>query len=357
MVSNRLGRTARGVLAVACVATLVSAFPSAAVGAPGTPPGFPAQPSPDIPDDVAETVAQVRELSRQAAVLTEEWHLATDRLHASQAEAAQARNQAAAVTATVEQARAAQEEFRAQVDRLTLATFQGARISSITAILVSESPEQFLDQMYALDILAVSSQEAMSQLEAAVARAEEAELAATDAETRAAVAELDAARIAGDVAAAWEEMNSQISVVEARLAELTVDELSYYTTEGLIDFPVDVQGEGVGARALRAALSRQGAPYVWGAVGPQTFDCSGLVQWAYRQAGVVLPRSSWQQARVGIPVVAGLRPGDLIALYDPVSHIGLYVGDGLYLNAPQAGDVVKVAPVPWHVVTAVRRVE
>lgn len=127
----------------------------------------------------------------------------------------------------------------------------------MTAVLISDSPEEFLDQMFALDVLAVSSKEVMARLAAAVARAEEAELVATDAETRAAVAELDAARIADDVAKASQQMGEQIGLVQARLSELTVDELARYASAGFIDFPIDVQGAGVGAAALRAALTRQ----------------------------------------------------------------------------------------------------
>jgi cell wall-associated NlpC family hydrolase len=158
------------------------------------------------------------------------------------------------------------------------------------------------------------------------------------------------------VAQARIEMGRRIDAVQARLGRLTPDELARYSSEGFTDFPLDIAGDGLGVRALRAALTRQGAPYVWGAEGPVTFDCSGLMLWAYRQAGVSLPRGSWDQARSGTPVVSGLMPGDLIALYSPVSHIGMYVGNGLYLHAPQSGDVVKVARVPWHVVTAIRRV-
>ncbi|HEX2301081.1 MAG TPA: C40 family peptidase [Pseudonocardiaceae bacterium] len=329
-------------------------FPLSAAADPVPPPAPP--PPPPGTDPIAATVAQVHELSRQAEVLTEQWHLAKDRLQASRAAADRARGDLAKATAAADRARKAQESFRGQVDRLTRATFQGVRVNSMTALLISDSPQEFLDQAFALDVLAVSSKEAMARLAAAVARAEQAELAATDAETRTAVAELDAGRITNDVVKARQQMSEQIGLVQARLGQLTVDEFSRYASEGFIDFPIDVQGEGVGAAALRAALSRQGAPYIWGAEGPNTFDCSGLVAWAYRQAGVILPRSSWQQARVGKPVVSGLKQGDLIALYQPVSHIGIYVGEGLYVNAPQAGDVVKVARVPWHVVTAVRRI-
>jgi peptidoglycan DL-endopeptidase CwlO len=346
VVSHRLSRAARGVAAGVVVAAVfgMSALPAAADPAPGPAP------------DPTKTVEEVRELSHQAEVITEQWHLATDRLLARRTDADRARSDAAAATATADQARSAQQAFRAQVDRLTSATFEGVRISSLTAMLISDSPQQFMEQMSALDVLAVSNRSAMDKLSDAVARTEQAETAATDAETRAAVAELDAGRIAGDVAQARIEMGRRIDAVQARLGRLTPDELARYSSEGFTDFPLDIAGDGLGVRALRAALTRQGAPYVWGAEGPGTFDCSGLMLWAYRQAGVSLPRGSWDQARSGTPVVSGLMPGDLIALYSPVSHIGMYVGNGLYLHAPQSGDVVKVARVPWHVVTAIRRV-
>jgi cell wall-associated NlpC family hydrolase len=255
-----------------------------------------------------------------------------------------------------DQARDAQKEFRAQVDRLTSATFEGVRVSSLTAMLISDSPQQFMDQMAALDVLAVSNRTAMDKLAAAVARTEQAETTATDAETRAAVAELDAARIAGDVAKARLEMGRQINLVQERLGKLTTEEFAHYASEGFTDYPLELVGDTIGIRALRAALTRQGAPYIWGAEGPATFDCSGLVMWAYHQAGVNLPRVAIDQARMGTPVTTGLLPGDLIALYWPVSHIGIYVGNGLYINAPQSGDVVKVARVPWRDVTAIRRI-
>ncbi|HKR49912.1 MAG TPA: NlpC/P60 family protein [Pseudonocardiaceae bacterium] len=349
MVSHRLNRAARGVAAGAVLVALfgVTALPAVADPIPVPDP---------VKTDPVKTVAEVRELSRQAEVITEQWHLATDRLMARRADADRARSDVAAATVTADQARSAQQTFRAQVDRLTSATFEGVRISSLTAMLISDSPQQFMDQMSALDVLAVSNREALDKLSAAVARTEQAELAATDAETRAAVAELDAGRIAEDVAQARIEMGRQIALVQERLGKLTPDELVHYASEGFTDFPLDIAGDGIGIMALRAALTRQGAPYIWGAEGPGTFDCSGLVMWAYRQAGVILPRGSWDQARVGSPVVSGLLPGDLIALYSPVSHIGMYVGNGLYINAPQSGDVVKVARVPWRDVTAIRRI-
>ena len=97
--------------------------------------------------------------------------------------------------------------------------------------------------------------------------------------------------------------------------------------------------------AVAAALSRQGLPYVWAAEGPDQFDCSSLMQWSWRQAGVEIPRNSAAQA--GLPEIPldELQPGDLVTYYSPVSHVGMYVGDGLVLHASMPGVPIKVVPL------------
>ncbi|MFL6139947.1 MAG: C40 family peptidase [Frankiaceae bacterium] len=113
---------------------------------------------------------------------------------------------------------------------------------------------------------------------------------------------------------------------------------------------------------LRAASSRLGAPYRWGATGPDAFDCSGLVGWAYRQAGIALPRTAAQQWLAGPHVAyADARPGDLLFwAYDPtapgfIDHVALYAGGGMMLVAPHTGDVVSLRPVPMgHFMGVVR---
>jgi peptidoglycan DL-endopeptidase CwlO len=110
--------------------------------------------------------------------------------------------------------------------------------------------------------------------------------------------------------------------------------------------------------AVDTALAQVGKPYVWGAEGPASFDCSGLVLFAYRAAGIGLPHSSAIQATMGQPVTrAQLQPGDLIAFYSPVSHIGIYIGNGQMVHAPTSGDVVKVASIDAvGSITAMRRI-
>ncbi|MFG1790663.1 C40 family peptidase [Nocardia sp. NPDC049149] len=108
--------------------------------------------------------------------------------------------------------------------------------------------------------------------------------------------------------------------------------------------------------ALDAAKSKVGAMYSWGAAGPRNFDCSGLVQWAYRQAGVELPRTSFEQSHVGAPVAfQNLQPGDIVVTANG-GHVGLYAGDGKLLNAVQSGEPVSYTPLRPDMVVTARRI-
>lgn len=107
--------------------------------------------------------------------------------------------------------------------------------------------------------------------------------------------------------------------------------------------PAPAPGGRAAEVAVQAALSRLGSPYVWGASGPSTFDCSGLVVWAYAQAGVSLPRTSRGQHATLRPITrAELRPGDLVFAGSPVHHVAIYLGDGRVVHAPQTGGVVEI---------------
>jgi peptidoglycan DL-endopeptidase CwlO len=119
-------------------------------------------------------------------------------------------------------------------------------------------------------------------------------------------------------------------------------------------------GDGQGLTAtqtaafLTAALSRVGLPYVWGGDGPDVFDCSGLVQWSMRQAGIVMPRVAADQAQTGPQIpIADLQPGDLLFYHtDPtaptyISHVAIYIGGGRMLQAPEPGEDVQVVPADF----------
>jgi soluble lytic murein transglycosylase-like protein len=121
---------------------------------------------------------------------------------------------------------------------------------------------------------------------------------------------------------------------------------------------LSTQGVVTGAEVAAQSLKYLGVPYKWGGTDPATgLDCSALVQRAYKDLGVDLPRVAADQARAGTPVanLAQAKPGDLVAFGDPVDHIGIYLGNNKMIVAPQTGDVVKVQEVP-NTITAIRRI-
>jgi len=137
------------------------------------------------------------------------------------------------------------------------------------------------------------------------------------------------------------------------------------TTAGVVLSPVAAQAAGGGGAppvaapvapvvaptaaaqvAVDTALAQQGKTYVWAGAGPDVYDCSGLVQFAYAAAGIGLPHSSRMQSTMGVPVGrADLQPGDLVFFYDPVGHVGVYIGNGQMVHAPTSGQVVHVVDV------------
>ncbi|MGW0080461.1 NlpC/P60 family protein [Streptomyces sp. NPDC003393] len=100
------------------------------------------------------------------------------------------------------------------------------------------------------------------------------------------------------------------------------------------------------AAAVAYAYQKLGSPYVWGATGPDAFDCSGLAQAAYRAAGISLPRTTYAQINAGRRVArSDLRPGDLVFFYSGISHVGIYVGNGRMIHAPNPSAPVRLAPI------------
>ncbi|MEU5398811.1 NlpC/P60 family protein [Streptomyces sp. NPDC005963] len=100
------------------------------------------------------------------------------------------------------------------------------------------------------------------------------------------------------------------------------------------------------ARAIAFARGAIGKPYVWGATGPDAFDCSGLTRAAWQTAGVRLPRTTYGQIDSGTRIQrSALAPGDLVFFYSGISHVGLYIGDGKMIHAPRPGSSVRIAPI------------
>ncbi|MEU9787834.1 NlpC/P60 family protein [Streptomyces phaeochromogenes] len=109
-------------------------------------------------------------------------------------------------------------------------------------------------------------------------------------------------------------------------------------------------------KALAFARAQIGKPYVWGASGPGSYDCSGLTQAAWKAAGVTLPRTTWDQVKAGTTVsVNSAQPGDLVFFYDDISHVGIYIGDGMMIHAPKPGAYVREESIYYMPIHSVVR--
>ena len=148
------------------------------------------------------------------------------------------------------------------------------------------------------------------------------------------------------------QINGKVSQIKAKLAVLNSSEMAqalsiFQQTGNYPDF-TPPSGDSAELIALRHALTKRGDPYVWGAAGPSAFDCSGLVVWAYAQEGISLPHYTGDLWNDGQHVSRNdLQPGDLVFFFPDISHVGIYIGDGLMVDAPSTGQLVQVQPVFW----------
>ncbi|MGW5052471.1 NlpC/P60 family protein [Actinokineospora sp. NPDC004072] len=316
-------------MGVTAVVAVVSFSPSPAMAQP--------------PTTSSEAVEQYRKLNEQAAKVNEDLLKAKDDLKAKQAEYDKATKDVAAAKALEKKARDQEEAFRGQVDDLASASFQGARFNKISALLTGDSPDDFLERASALSVLAADSEQALSAYTSAVTTAEEARKQAEDGQRRAAEAKAAAEKLTADITKKRDELAKQMSEVDQALQRLTAQENA--ELQGPSDNGTYIAPPGAAGVAMDAALAQRGDPYEWGAEGPNSFDCSGLMVYAYREAGVSLPRSSRAQWGVGVSVSRGeLRPGDLVFYGNSASsihHVAMYIGGGRIVHASTFGVPVK----------------
>ncbi|MEK6441224.1 C40 family peptidase [Pseudonocardia sp. T1-2H] len=206
-----------------------------------------------------------------------------------------------------------------------------------------------------VQLVSASAPSAMnSTLGSAVGRANEAFPAVFDRADAAGIAanNLALARAAEQKAAAEKLARTKAAQARSALSTQPARAAGSGSGSGDVSAPAASTGSGLGAKALALATGKLGKPYVWGAAGPNSFDCSGLVQWAFSQVGKSLPHSSNAQSQLGTPVdQANLQPGDLVFFYSPVSHVGIYAGNGKILNASTSGEPVKYSDMvnmPFH---------
>lgn len=323
----------RGALAAGSVVAVVSLAPT------------PATADPQPPQNSADALKQLQDLSGQAEQLTEQWHVAQDQLAAKQKDLAQANKDADQAKVLADQARAQKAKFQTEVDKLADASFQGARFNQLSALLVSNSPQDFLDRASALDMLASDNATAIGKLSAVVAQATDAEKQAADAKARAQQATEDAVKIEADMSQRKQAMDQQIKQVKAQFDKLSASAKKQFTGDSG-DMGSFLAPPGAVGEAMQIALAQRGKPYVWGAAGPSSFDCSGLMLYAFKQVGISLPHSAASQQQMGMSVSRSeLQPGDLVFFGSPAHHVGMYVGNGEMVNAADFGIPVRVQPL------------
>ncbi|MFB9902451.1 NlpC/P60 family protein [Allokutzneria oryzae] len=308
-------------------------------------PATPALADPDTPANASEALKQLKALSDEAEKLTEELHKANDDLKAKEAEVNKANEELVKANAAGDLARKQEGELRGQVDQLASSSFQGTRINHISALLLSKSPNEFLDKLSVVDLITSESKDSMDKLNATIEQAKTAARLADEAKARAAQAAEASAKIKTDL-----ENRKKEAAQKQEKAKQQLDRLSSAEKKKLADQGLDVDlsnlpDGGIGAAALKIAVTQKGKPYVWGAEGPDSYDCSGLTSWAFGKVGVKLPRSSAAQSKVGAVVPMNnrdaWRPGDLLFFGQKVHHVAIYAGNGMQFHASTSGQPLK----------------
>jgi peptidoglycan DL-endopeptidase CwlO len=302
----------------------------------------PATPSPANSAQAAELVAA---RGHQLEVVTEEFNEAREALNAQRAAAE-------AAVAQLAQATAALGTAQQQVRGIARSAYTGEGMGSFRALMTSDSAEEFVGRVATLQSIA-GHQGAVLQ-EAAVASVAAAQAQAT-AEQAAGEAQAQFDAVAAKQAALQQEIAGyqaafdSLSAEEQRVATAGhdgADRASRAEREPLAPAGPVMAGSAAAQKIIDLAMAQRGKPYVWAASGPGSYDCSGLTAYAFRAAGISLPHSSRMQSQMGQPVSRDqLQPGDLVFFYSPVSHVGIYIGNGQMVHAPTSGDVVKVAPL------------
>ncbi|WP_113693358.1 NlpC/P60 family protein [Amycolatopsis albispora] len=348
MQSHPVKRVVSGALAATAV---IAAVTLAQAPATATPILAPQQP----PSSESEALKKYRELAEQAEKLNEDHLNAVEDEKAKQAELDKANQDLEAAKQTESTASADIERYRLDVDKFAGASFtSGAQLNKMSALLTGNSAQDFLDRSSALDVLATDQNNVLQGYAGSLKQAADARQLAADAQGRAQAAKDEASRLKSDIEQRKKSLEDQKDKLEDAYGNLSDGDKAAQKDTGEDVGPIKAPGAAA-QTAVDAAMGKRGKPYSWGATGPNSFDCSGLTGWAYKQAGISLPRTSKAQSTFGKAVSRDqLQPGDLVFYNSPVSHVGIYIGGGNMVHAPTTGDVVKVSPLQKNYVGARR---
>lgn len=323
-------------------------------------------------DPANDALAQLSALSRQAEQVMETLYSARAELAAKNEIRERAEIEHARDVHEMEKSRSVLNSYRDSVKRFAAAQYMRGGTGVAMVFLNSSAPYSFIEKLSVEKIVNDNLAVQMDKYRAAKKTSEDAEAKSAESENKARQAASDAQATFNAIRQQQSVLSSKIAQVRAKYAILTAPqrEDSSQVVAGSIpenvhvpsliestenDVPnvdahvseaVAVGGGSAAARAVQAAMTQLGTPYSWGGAAPGGFDCSGLVSWAFRQAGVSLPHSSQALASGGQPVsLSDMQPGDIISYYGDASHVGIYVGDGKVVHAATYGVPVAVVPV------------
>ncbi|MFE6041534.1 NlpC/P60 family protein [Streptomyces sp. NPDC056452] len=342
--SGRVART----LCTAVLAAVVAASPATAE--PADPSPAPADPSPapapDAPQSVAGLLRQLQTLYQEAEEAGETYNGTAEELRKRTAEAKK-------LDTALARARTVLDSSRRDAGRLARAQYQGRTDFSVyMRLLLSDDPEHALAQSHVIERAQAGRSATVGRLTGAEKRADSlatrsrAVLDRQQSLARKQKRQRDTVRsrlnkVEGLLASLSDEQLAALSQLEQKNIDKAQDELVASGALSSVRLPSEQGGD-----AVRYAIEQIGKPYVWGAEGPDSFDCSGLTSQAWTAAGRSIPRTSQEQWRQLPKVpVESLRPGDLVVYFPRATHVALYIGDGLVVQAPRPGATVKVSPV------------
>ena len=344
-------------------------------------------------DPADDALAKLNELSRQAERTTEAMHSAQLDLDNKLAAQQQAEAKHAADQAALDTAKSQLATFQAAVDKFAAAQYMGGRTNGMDAMLTADSPQRLIDQLSVQRVMASEMSAQMNSYRSVNDQAAKAQEASAKSAPEAKTAAEQAAAVRADLQSKQSQLQVQMAVVKSQFEALTPGQREALAAvppatsaaprpappapgdpaivaappggippgdvappEGAIAGGEGNIAGGEGTVAVQAALTRIGSPYSWGGSGPNAFDCSGLVMWAFQQAGVSLPHSSQALARGGQPVdMSQIQPGDVVNYYSDASHTAIYIGDGMMVHASTYGTPVRVAPVNNAPIYNIRR--
>ncbi|MFD9848677.1 MULTISPECIES: C40 family peptidase [Streptomyces] len=302
--------------------------------------------APEAPRSVAALLRELQTRYQAAEEASETYNATAEKLKERTARLKK-------VNADLAKARAALEISRGDAGRLAREQYQGrTEFSAYLRLLLAHDPQQALDQSHVVGRLAANRAATVDRLTDAARRADRLAAASRKA--------LDQQKkLAARQKKQRDAVNGKLREVEGLLATLSeeqIDQLAGLEQQGVDKAQRELVASGAlsstrpptrqGGDAVAYAVRQIGKPYVWGAEGPDSFDCSGLTSQAWSAAGRTIPRTSQEQwKRLPRVPVSALRPGDLVIYFPKATHVALYIGDGLVVQAPRPGAKVKVSPL------------